>query len=419
MNGIETGLFEEYRPGDGVIWRGYYRNGQRYSEVIQSEKMKGYYEERKVDDNQLLSIAEYDEELRDKNGLCIEYRNGEVVGNWLYKKGMRLKPIQWNGGIVEEVETDDAIWMKTDNPMESPLLMESKASVILDIQRNYLYGVVKWKDKHYQVERDAYGYRIVEADVNGDCIRVFEGNKWKTIVQDDRGCLDLDTSGRRWEGGVKNGKPFGYGVLYDEEGRKEFEGFMMDGRRICDGREFYSDIDCLKYSGCYFNDRRYGYGILYDRKGNIDYEGIRDNNVSDVNNSNLIHSHVEHIAIPNQSFNKVEQLSLSHWFQSLKDVTIGDNCFQYVNRFVVDGLSELESIRIGEWSFSFSVKWNEIRDSTDNKNACRIRNCPKLKSICSGDYSFSGFHSLELENLPSLETLELGKKCCHAYRHSR
>ena len=42
LNGMESGLFEEYDRSDKVVWRGYYRNGKRYSEVVKSEQWEGY-----------------------------------------------------------------------------------------------------------------------------------------------------------------------------------------------------------------------------------------------------------------------------------------------------------------------------------------------------------------------------------------
>ena len=44
VNGVETGLFREY--ADSVVtWIGYYRNGDRYSSVVESELYKGFYRE--------------------------------------------------------------------------------------------------------------------------------------------------------------------------------------------------------------------------------------------------------------------------------------------------------------------------------------------------------------------------------------
>mgnify|MGYP004718225245 FL=1 len=421
-NGVEVGLFKEYGLDGNIVWRGYYRNGERYSKVIKSVTRIGFYEERRVSDNQLLSIAEYDEALKDKNGHCIEYDDGGVYTQWLYKNGVKIRPIYGSGiatmtdqnGNGESVEEGEGMLWETEN---SPVLVMENATsfVVYDIEKGHLHGIVNRNEKVYQVEIEATKKDMIEFDLISETIRVFEGNGWKTITEDEKGCIDLDTNGRRWEGGVWNGKMFGYGELYDEEGNKEYEGFMMKGMRIGFGREFYPDIDCVKYSGAYYKDRKCGYGVLYNRRGEVDYEGWWEDEVMEVNNDvNVITNHTDRLIVPDQSFNTVNWFSLSSLFLLLKEIIIGNSCFQYCIHFVVEGLNALERIQIGEWCFSYNSRWNEVRDSKSSQGVCRIRKCPKLKSIRSGDYSFSNYHSLELENLPSLETLEFGEKCCYA-----
>ena len=39
--------------------------------------------------------------------------------------------------------------------------------------------------------------------------------------------IDLNSEGRRWEGGELNGKPFGYGYEYSEDGNLVYEGFVF------------------------------------------------------------------------------------------------------------------------------------------------------------------------------------------------
>ena len=81
----------------------------------------------------------------------------------------------------------------------------------------------------------------------------------------------------RWEGGINDGKPFGWGILYNEDGLKEYEGFLLDTSRICYGKEYYPDICQIRYDGCYMNNQRFDEGILYDRKGGIEYDGLWKN----------------------------------------------------------------------------------------------------------------------------------------------
>ena len=88
----------------------------------------------------------------------------------------------------------------------------------------------------------------------------------------------------------------------------------------------------------------------------------------------------------------------------LKRIVIGDNCFGKVRVFDLDGLSELESVVIGEDSFSIGYK--ERSDGS-----YRIVNCPKLKSIQIDTHSFYDYHSFELSNLPSLQSIYIGQRC--------
>ena len=88
----------------------------------------------------------------------------------------------------------------------------------------------------------------------------------------------------------------------------------------------------------------------------------------------------------------------------LKRIQIGNDCFGKVRVFYLDGLSELESMVIGEYSF-------RISDKERSDGFCRIVNCPKLKSIQIGQYSFNDYHTFELSNLPSLQSIDIGREC--------
>ena len=90
----------------------------------------------------------------------------------------------------------------------------------------------------------------------------------------------------------------------------------------------------------------------------------------------------------------------------LKRIAIGDWCFGKVRVFELDGLGELERVVIGQQSFRFG--YNERSDGS-----YRIVNCPKLKSIQIGYYSFRDYHSFELNNLPSLQSIDIVPECFH------
>ena len=111
------------------------------------------------------------------------------------------------------------------------------------------------------------------------------------------------------------------------------------------------------------------------------------------------------VTIPNGYFNgnNIASFNISN-NGVLKSIVIGGNCFGKVRVFELDGLSELESVVVGRESFRISY-YERIDGSY------RIVNCPKLKSIQIGDYSFFDYHSFELNNLPSLQSIYIGPEC--------
>ena len=103
-------------------------------------------------------------------------------------------------------------------------------------------------------------------------------------------------------------------------------------------------------------------------------------------------------------FDSVTAFDLSV-YPRLKSVTIGDYGFEYVNVFNITGLSELESVEIGMKSFT-KEKNSSGRDPNRH---FYVKNCPKLKSLKMGRYSFSDYTVIEIENVDALEVIEMGK----------
>ena len=91
-------------------------------------------------------------------------------------------------------------------------------------------------------------------------------------------------------------------------------------------------------------------------------------------------------------------------FSKLKRLEIGNDCFTYVEEVKLIGLSELESVEIGEKSFT--EKRNG--DGNDPNRQFYLKNCPKLKSLKMGCYSFSDYSVIEIENVDDLEVIEMG-----------
>ena len=99
------------------------------------------------------------------------------------------------------------------------------------------------------------------------------------------------------------------------------------------------------------------------------------------------------------------ELDLSRFLQ-LKSLSVGDHCFSYVNEVKLIGLSELESVEIGMNSFTkFKNTW---QITSDPNRHFYLKNCPKLKSLKIGRYSFSDYTVCEIENVDALEVIEMG-----------
>ena len=82
-------------------------------------------------------------------------------------------------------------------------------------------------------------------------------------------------------------------------------------------------------------------------------------------------------------------------YEMLKSIEIGDDCFESVKTFKMDGLNRLKSLKIGK--NSFTEKRNDF--GKNESKSFHILNCKSLESIEIGDYSFSDF-GVRIEYLP-------------------
>ena len=112
---------------------------------------------------------------------------------------------------------------------------------------------------------------VIEVDVASHTLIRVNGEEVKDIESNQ--VLDLSDDGERWEGDVLHNEPYGWGVLYDSENRKVYEGFQIGKENVCYGTRYYSDIQKAEYEGMIYKGKRWGRGIQYDRNGNTMFEG--------------------------------------------------------------------------------------------------------------------------------------------------
>ena len=113
---------------------------------------------------------------------------------------------------------------------------------------------------------------------------------------------------------------------------------------------------------------------------------------------------MEVITVGNNKCNEDnERIDLSKYF-NLKNVSIGNECFYYQDVLNLTGLHSLERVMIGEKSFT--KKKNSFGYNANRK--LYVKNCDALKELKIDYYSFSDYSVIEIENVNSLELIEIG-----------
>ena len=138
-----------------------------------------------------------------------------------------------------------------------------------------------------------------------------------------------------------------------------------------------------------------------------------------LNDLNELDSSIINLTIPSWSFNNelnMIELNLNR-FENLESIEIGNNCFESVQTFQIDGLNRLKRLKIGDNSFT-QVKMIDFDNDCDGSiSKCRnesksfhILNCESLKVIEIGECSFCDFGGkFELRDLDNLESIKIGK----------
>ena len=109
---------------------------------------------------------------------------------------------------------------------------------------------------------------------------------------------------------------------------------------------------------------------------------------------------VDHNACNDKCFTALDLSSVSN----LKVFEVGDYSFSFVDELKLIGLSQLERVVIGKNSFTKEKNWY------GNDPACHfhLKNCERVRELKMGRYSFSDYSVCEIENVPSLEVIEMG-----------
>ena len=215
--------------------------------------------------------------------------------------------------------------------------------------------------------------------------------------------IDMDRSGRRWEGSALFGKPAGYGAEYDDEGRCEYEGFVFNGQCVCYGTEYYRDCveERVKYCGCWNNGRRCGRGTMYDRNGEIDAESLWLEHALSKDelafpNLPWICLFAETIVLAGEMPSSISAVEFQSNFLHLQILEISSYSLSSVQSFQLKYLPKLKSLVIGKYS---------LEGLTD---LFCISGCPRLTEITVQENVGIECKTVDILRLDSCERIAIG-----------
>ena len=318
--------------------------------------------------------------------------------------------------VIAHIVNQNVVELLSPEALDTPL--QSVFTEIVDITDS--------ASTETEVETDMVGEVFAEHTFPTKTIR--EGSVTITLVND----LPLNTvldnfSGSRWEGMVWRGRSCGYGEYYDDRGELVYSGMSIDN--VWEGRgtlyyDIYTEAGLMVASqGMWSHGNLLGWSTVYDRRGEVDGEGlwldshlIQTHTLSIQCDSDFHQAHcfLRELVIANNMLNSLSVLNLES-FRYLEQLEIGRHSLRHCTSFVITKLSRLQSIQIGEYSFTsydtaLDLLLSESSRILSKPKKMEIENLAVLEEIQIGKGSFSDFSTCSFRNLPSLKTLTIGEE---------
>ena len=466
VNGYREGKGKEYDEKGNVVYEGFFEQGRRMN-IVELKEMKGYWKEMN-DANEVISICQKDDECRN-DGICYFYSNGIIdrISEW--KNGEEISDSGYCRIFDEPNKVFFEGYFEHGKREGKGIEVDLNGKVVFDgfyehgnklaiIPMKEMKGY--WKEMNEKNEVISICKKNEKSENDGICYFYLNGKIDR--ISEWRDGEELNVL-KRFEG--KKMIEFVNGVKRYEG---EYRDSMTDGYcREGEGEEYGNNGKSVVYHGCYWNGKRQGKGISY-RNGDRMYDGMW---IKGYHRSFFLSMHIVlEIAVITLSFfvhfilgcvltacwllficwivlrscssvrndfdyqlqtcvplksrfavrNKCSLHSNSFVLYSLyfESIVIGDDCFENIDVFKIDGLKRLKSLKIGNNSFTLlkdEVDNDELdelnRVLTNNPNrSFAMLNCDELESIEIGRYSFSDYGGgFELNNLPKLSTIKIGE----------
>ena len=380
--------------------------------------MDGYVterSERKRVNGEEVEITTYQGEHRDKylvreveSGRCSLFYKGIVQLSWkevngvrigaftVYENGKALRSEDWNGlnenerrciencknGLELVIEGDGVVYRGGFDDVES-MKREGRGMEFDETSGRVLRCGVWKNDKLFHIEKEFESeevmieYAIEEGKENVSLLNrhpVYEGGyvfdeEKRVFLRNGEGCeIDVNTGIAVREGTWERGEL--------KESVELFDGWYVK-------REGNDPFD---------------WGLT--AKGDLKVEIHNWNEWKNVN------KRVTELVIPSKCCNEAEwsvfDVSELKW---LKSIEIGDECFENVDEVKLIGLNQLERMVIGK--NSFTKKKNN--SGNDPSRHFYLKDCERLRELKIGCKAFVDYSVCEIENVPSLEVIEMGE----------
>ena len=337
-----------------------------------------------------------------KSGRCSLFYKGILILSWkevngvrvggftLYEKGKALRSEDWKGlggkehrciencknGLELVIEENGVVYRGGFDDVES-MKREGKGMEFDEESGRVLRCGVWMNDELFQIEKECESEEVM---------------------------IEYDTEEGMENVSLLNRHPvYEGGYVFDEEKREVLrngEGCEIEGGVAV--KEGVWERGVLKESVELFD----GWYVKVEESEVFDWG--RRVEIHNWNEWKNVSKRVTDLVIPSNCCNEAEwsvfDVSGLKW---LKSIEIGDDCFENVDEVKLIDLNRLESVVIGKNCFTKCKK-----DWPRNTYATRhfyLKNCERLSELKMGHHSFADYRVCEIENVPSLEMIEMGE----------
>ena len=322
--------------------------------------------------------------------------NGVRVGGFtLYEKGKALRSEDWNqlgekehrcienckSGLELVIEGNGVVYRGGFDDVES--MKREGRGMEFDERSGRMLRCGVWKnDELFQIEKECESDEVMI----------------EYAIEEGKSNLNVLNRHPVYEGGY----------VFDEEKREvlrngygcEIEGGVGVKEGVWERGELKESV--VLFDGWY--KKREG-SEVFDWDLKVEDLRVEIHNLNEWEN---VHERVTELVIPSSCCYEekwsVFDVSELKW---LKSIQIGDDCFQNLKEVKMIGLNQLENVVIGKRSFT--MHYIDYGNDYNPDRHFYLKNCERLRELKMGCWSFSDYSVCEIENVSSLEVIEMGE----------